>query len=212
MKFTLLLAALWRTARTAASRGAWSALWRHTGLGLALLGAASLAQAQGPAGAHQHGLVTLDIAIEPGRVTVLLDAPLQALLGHERAPRSAAERQAAAALLARLRAPEPLWRLDAALQCALTSSQIEAPTLQASAPGKADKTAPAAPAQATDHADLNASYEYRCSGPGQPKQLDVGPLLDAFKGIAQIEARIVEPKGQHKARLKRPARLLTWSR
>lgn len=204
MKLNLSMTVLWRCG--------WPALRRWPVIGLALLAAAALAQAQGPAGAHQHGLVTLDIAIEPGRVTLLLDAPLQALLGHERAPRTAAERQTAAALLARLNAPEPLWRLDAALLCALASSQIEAPTLQTSAPGKADKTAPAAPAHASDHADLNASYEYRCAGLGQPKQLDVGPLLDAFKGIVQIEARIVEPKGQHKARLKRPARLLTWSR
>ena len=57
-----------------------------------LLCGTALAPAQG--GGHVHGLVRLDIAIEPGRLTLQLDAPQQTLLGHQRAPRRAAERPA----------------------------------------------------------------------------------------------------------------------
>ncbi len=161
---------------------------------------ALLALAQGET--HVHGLVRLDIAIEPGRLTLQLDAPQQALLGHERAPRNAAERQAAAALLARLRGGQPLWQIDPALQCSLHGARVEASLLEAAAADRA----------AAEHAEVSASYEYRCSGPGALRQLDVGALLDAFKGIVRIDARIAGAAAQHKASVKRPARLLSWGR
>ncbi|MBI3368236.1 MAG: DUF2796 domain-containing protein [Burkholderiales bacterium] len=161
---------------------------------LALLLAAASAWPQ----AHQHGVVTLDIAIEPPRLTLLLDAPQDSLVGFEHTPRSAAEKQAAAAALARLRSA--LWRIDPPLGCALQTVRIEAPVLQGQAAGG-------------EHADVEASYELRCAnGMAAMRRIDLGPLLDAFARIQRIEARIVAPGGQFKAELKRPARELSWGR
>ena len=63
-----------------------------------------------------------------------------------------------------------------------------------------------------EHADVDLAIEHQCAGTAALRQLDLGPLLDAFKGIARLEARIVTPAGQFKATLKRPARVLAWGR
>ena len=168
-------------------------------------------------GAHVHGVVTLDIAIEPGRLTLRFEMPQQALIGHERAPRNAAERQAAAALLARLNGSAPLWHVDPALQCMVLRRRVEAPMLQAPAAHTAPAQVPSTPSTAApEHAEVNATYELGCAGLGSGaatlRRIDLGALLDGFKGIARVEARIAGPAGQHKTSLQRPARQLAWGR
>lgn len=175
-----------------------------------LLAVAVGAAAQGHA--HQHGVARLDLAIEPGRLTLMLDAPQELLVGHERSPRTAAERQAAAAMLARLRDGQRLWALPAALQCKLAELRLEAPLLELPAKpagGKPDTQ----PAGAGEHADVEAEWRFDCSGPlAGLRQLDLGTLLDALPRLRQLDAQIVDGRGQHQATLKRPARQLAWGR
>lgn len=153
--------------------------------------------------AHTHGVAALDIAVEPGRLTLRLELPQEALLGHERAPRSAAERQAAAAALARLRGTEPLWHIDPALGCTLQMAQVDAPLLDAGAATK----------HAGEHADVVAIHVLACTGDTtRLRRIDVGALLDAFARIASVRARIAGTGAQHRAGLRRPERTLTWGR
>lgn len=156
-------------------------------------------------GAHVHGLATLEVVQQAGALSVQLSAPQEALLGHERGPRTAAEKKAAAELLARLRSPSALWQIDPALQCRATRQQVQAGRLE-----PAPATGPAAAQD--DHADVDLAIDYQCTGAGSLRQLDVGPLLDAFKGIVRLEARVVTPAGQFKAALRRPSRVLAWGR
>ncbi|MCB1546297.1 MAG: DUF2796 domain-containing protein [Hyphomicrobiaceae bacterium] len=75
--------------------GVGSTLRGLAALGLALCGAAFAGKA------HQHGVARLDLAVDGGTVTIAVEMPLDALVGFERSPRTGAERQAAAAALAR---------------------------------------------------------------------------------------------------------------
>lgn len=163
---------------------------------LVLLGTGLLARAEG---AHVHGAVRLDVALDGPVLSVALEAPLDSLLGFERPPRNAAERQAADALLARLRSAKALVAADAAAQCVLQSATAESAVLK---PG----------ARAGDHADMDASFEFRCARPELVSRLDLGGLLDAFPRISRLEAQIVTPKGQFRQTLQRPARVLGWGR
>lgn len=173
----------------------------------ALATAADPAQATGKA--HEHGAVKLDVAIEGQKLSIEMDAPLDNLLGFERAPRNDAERQAAAAVLARLRAPQqgqPLFRPDAAAQCTLVKAEVRAPVLE-----PATKFAVAAKGQAKKgppdqevHADVEAQYEFSCAQPQLLGQLGLG-LFEAYKRIQRIDVQVAGPKGQTKATLKRPA-------
>lgn len=170
-----------------------------------LAGGAAMAQgAHGPS-AHVHGLATIEVVQQAQSVSVQLSVPQEAMLGHERIPRTAAEKKAAAELLARLRSAAPLVQIDASMQCRPVRREVQASRLE-----------PAAGSAATggqdEHADVDLAIEHQCAGTAALRQLDLGPLLDAFKGIARLEARIVTPAGQFKATLKRPARVLAWGR
>jgi hypothetical protein len=157
--------------------------------------------------AHEHGVLKLDVAIEGNKLTIAMEAPLDNLLGFERAPRTDAERKAAADVLARLRSPDkgaPLFVADAAAQCSLSKAEVSAPVLEPTA--KTDTKADTKTGSAnSEHADLDADYEFNCAQPGELRSLDVG-LFDAYKRIQRIEVQVAGPKGQTKVTLKRPAR------
>lgn len=164
---------------------------------LACITASALA---GPA--HVHGQATLEIAVEPRSLTLRLEIPQDNLLGHERTPRTAAEQQAAAAAIQRLRDGARLFVLPADRGCKLASVEIEAPRLQ---PG-------AAASGPGGHADVDASYRFDCARTEGLRSIDLGGLFDAFVRLQQIQAQVAAADGQHQARVKRPARVLAWGR
>ena len=165
---------------------------------IALVLAGSTASTWAAGKAHVHGVMKLDVTIEGNKLTIALEAPLDNLLGFERAPRTDSERKAAAEVLARLRNPnqgKALFSADAAAQCTLSKADVQAPVLE---PG-------AKPAPKDEHADLDASYEFSCAQPAELRSLDVG-LFDAYKRIQRIDVQVAGPKSQSKVTLKRPAR------
>lgn len=172
--------------------------WLLASLSLAL---PALAAEHGHAGqhAHQHGLMKLDVALEGQSLTVDLESPLDSLLGFERAPRTAAERQAATTVLNQLRQGQ-LLKPDAAAQCQLAEATVEAPVL----------TQPAG-AAAGEHADLDAHYRFTCQQPAQLRQLELG-LFDAFARLQRVEVQWAGPQGQSRQVLQRPNRRLLLKR
>ena len=174
-------------------------------LGALALALATLNTAQAGK-AHVHGVAKLDVAIEGNKLTVALESPLDSLLGFERAPRTDAERKAAADMLARLRSGGALFQADAAAQCVLSKAEVSAPVLEAVAKAAVPAvTTTSGKAPPNEHADLDASYEYTCAQPQQLRSLDLG-LFDAFPRMQRIEVQVAGPQGQSKATLKRPAR------
>ena len=169
-------------------------------LAAALLLAAAAISAFGQA--HVHGEALLEIVIEPGRLSLRLETPQHNLLGHERAPRNEAERQAAAALRQRLLAGSALFALPAERGCKLASAEMEAPALL-----------PSAGAQAVaGHADMVVSYLFDCQTTAGLQSLAVGELFDAFPGLQRIRAQVAASGSAHQASVKRPARRLAWGK
>jgi len=173
--------------------------FRPSAVYLALVLATSLAQAAPHA--HQHGVANLAIAVDGAQLSITLEAPLDGFLGFERPPRNDAERRAAADVLKRLRDGATMFRPDAAAQCELTGTQIKAPVLE---PG-------AKPASKDGHADIAASYEFKCAQAQHLRVLDIG-LAEAFKRIRRIDVQVAGAKGQRKLTLRSPARTvpLAW--
>ena len=145
---------------------------------------------------HEHGVARLNVAVDAGRVSIELDTPLDNLLGFERAPRSDAERAKAAALVARLRAADGLFRIDTAAGCTLAKVDLVSAPLEL---GTA-----AAGAVASDHSDLNGVFEFRCKNGARAGFVEVG-LFDAFPALKRIELQVITPRGQLKATLRKPA-------
>ncbi len=146
--------------------------------------------------AHQHGVAQLDVAVEPNGVTLILDTPLDNLLGFERAPRTDAERQRADAAVARLKAGDTLFRIDGNAGCTLAKVTLTSAALGLGAAGT--------PAPKGEHADLEGRYEFSCKTGARAGFVEVG-LFDAFPQMKRVELQLILPRGQMKATLTRPA-------
>jgi len=175
--------------------------WR--GFAAALLAACSLgtpllAQALG---AHQHGVVQLDIAVDANRITVQLSSPLDNLLGFEHAPRNDAERARVAAMLTALRGT--LFVIDPTGACRAGAVQLNSAALQLGQPDPAEQQA--------GHADLDASFEFECSSAARAGFVDT-TLLERFAGIQRIEVQLATARGQRKLTLARPSQRIVLPR
>ena len=157
-----------------------------------LLAGAGWANA-GPA--HEHGVARLQVGVEPGRVILWLDTPLDNLLGFEYAPRTDAERSAAATALKALRDTGALFSVDGAAGCQAGVASIKSAPLGLDA-APADKDSDA-------HGDLEGRYEFRCRSGTRAGFVEVR-LFDAFPRLQRIELQIATARGQMKATLKRP--------
>ncbi|MBL8346984.1 MAG: DUF2796 domain-containing protein [Rubrivivax sp.] len=164
--------------------------------------------------AHEHGLARLDIGVEAGRITLNLEVPLADLVGFERAPRTDAERAAVVAALARLQDTDRLVRIDGHAGCGAGKVSLTAPVWgvggtavppgpAASAPGAA-RAASAPGSGARDaHADLEATYEFRCTNAPRAGHVELG-LFEAFARLRRVEVQAVTSGGQMKLVLRRP--------
>lgn len=174
-------------------------------LATALLAACAflLAPAARAQAALVHGQVRLEVLVDGPTVLIRMQAPLDDLLGFDRAPRSDAERQAVDDLVARLRAADALFAIDRVANCKLGPVELRSAVL-----GLGPQ---AAAAEAGDgHADLDASFAFNCTNAVAAKYVDLG-LFGAFKSVRQIDARISAPQGQFQRSLKRPATRLAWN-
>jgi hypothetical protein len=160
------------------------------------------------AGPHVHGVAALDVAIDGSTLVVRVDMPLDSLVGFERAPRTAAERRAAAQALARMRDAGAWLQPDAAALCRPAVIDVRAPALETGA-----VTASSAVASGKDdgHADLEAEIRFDCDQPARLTTLRVG-LAEAFPRVRRIDVQVAGPQGQSKTVLRGAARTVRLTR
>jgi hypothetical protein len=155
--------------------------------------------AQAQARAHVHGQIKLDIVIDGPTVVIEMESPLDNFVGFEHAPKTEAEKKAAADAVAQLRAADQLFKIDPAANCKLGPVNLRSTALGL---GKAE-------AGPEGHADLDGSFAFNCTKATEAKFIELG-LFNAFKGLRQVDAQIVTPDGQSKRSLKRPNARLSW--
>jgi Protein of unknown function (DUF2796) len=158
-----------------------------------LLLASSLAHAAEHA--HSHGEAKLDLAVEPTRITIQLESPLNNLVGFERAPRTDKERQQVDAALAKLKAADLLFKIDPTAQCKLASVELASAALKLGKPDPEEEKA--------GHADIDGSFEFACADATKANYIELG--LFEFSRMQRLEVQVATAKGQFKRTLKRPA-------
>lgn len=155
--------------------------------------------------AHEHGALKLDVAVSAdNQVVIDMQAPLDNLLGFERAPRTDAERQQADAVVAALKAADTLFRIDPAAGCTLASTDLQSAVLKLGTP-------PAGQAADDGHADVDGSFTFTCNDAAKAAFIDV-KLFDRFRRLQRIDVQAATPQGQFKRTLKRPAGRLALTR
>ena len=145
--------------------------------------------------AHVHGVARLDVAVQGPTLSIQIEAPLDNLVGFEHRPRTAAQRQAAAAALRTMNDAAALFRPDAAAGCTLSRIEIDGQALEPLRPGLEEN----------EHADLDARYEFQCTAPDRLATLDVA-LFERFARMNRIDVQVAGVQGQSRQTLRRPAR------
>lgn len=156
--------------------------------------------------AHTHGLLQLDVAIDPQSVTFQFESPLDNFLGFEHAPRTDAERQKVAAMVASLTAADGLFLIDPAAGCRVSSVQLASSALGlGSKKGKEtsrhvvdkDKAAHAD----DEHGDLDATIVFSCAKADSARFIAV-KLFEKYPHLHTINAQVASSQGQFKRTLK----------
>ena len=151
--------------------------------------------------AHVHGLAKLELVVEARQLNLRLEAPLDNLVGFERAPRTPAERKRVDEAVATLRAADGVFTPDPAAGCTLRSVALHSAVL------KLGDASSAKPMEA-GHAELEAEVVFDCQDTARLGHVDTG-LFKAFPRMRQLDAEGVTPSGQFKRSLKRPATRLS---
>lgn len=134
--------------------------------------------------AHEHGVATLNVAVEGNRVSMDFDSPAVNIVGFEHAPRSEAERAAAAKAEVLLGDPSRLFGLPAEAACRLTDSKLSLPQWQ----------------DGHVHADYEASYAFSCGQPAALTQLVVKLLHELTPGT-KLRAQLITASMQTSSEL-----------
>ena len=160
-------------------------------------------------GAHAHGVATLQVVVDGSQLQVLLETPLNNLLGFEHAPRNETQRAAIRTMAGRLRQAATLFLPTAQARCRLTAVQLVSAVLGAELLGGPGPAASATSPGPTTHADLDATFTFACAVPTQLKGMELS-LMEAFPGLRKLGVSVVGPRGQSATTLVPGKRGLSW--
>jgi hypothetical protein len=142
--------------------------------------------------AHEHGKATLDVALDGGRLELRLTTPAINVLGFERAPRTDAERQAAADASALLARHRDLFAFPVAARCVANPPEVTAPEWTADGKGGKhdhdhdhdhDKGG-------HDHADYVARWVFDCAAPAALAHFDA-PLVGRLQPGTTVQVNVI---------------------
>lgn len=156
--------------------------------------------------AHTHGQAELRIAVDGNKLEIQLEAPLDSLVGFERAPRTDAERQAVRAAAAKLRGAG-LFVPTPAARCTPQPVKLASAALPPDLLGEKQSAPPGG--KPGDHADLEATYAFECANAAELKGLET-TLLRTFPGIRKVGVEIAGARGQSKAVLTPGKSSVAW--
>lgn len=203
-------------------------LLRTTCLSLVFVTAPGLA-----ADAHMHGVGTLDVAVDAGALLLRLEAPLDSLVGFERAPGNDAERAAVRRMAVKLGGARAQFTPTPAARCRPADVRLSSPVLEPDLLTAQPVDAPAADAHAAHdhgsehdhhhdhhnkphashaepaHAELVADYVFECANPDELNNLDVR-LFEHFDRLRRLDAQLVTQDRQAAATLTAEDRRLAW--
>jgi hypothetical protein len=151
-------------------------------------------------GAHVHGKVTVNIAIDGNKLAATLEAPAINVIGFERAPKDATEKKMAADAEAWLKSGRNTFGVPTAAGCKLVSAAVTAPDWSKHEDhdhdhGGKDKHAHD---EAHEHADYSAQMNYECANIAAIDAVELW-LLKRLPGTEEATVNIVTPTVQTSA-------------
>lgn len=146
-------------------------------------------------GAHEHGVASLNAALDGNLLELQLESPAMNLVGFEHAAKSDADKAKVASARKHLEQPQALFALPIEAKCALQESELESPLF-----GDAEH-AEHEHGDEHGHSDIDASYHFTCANAEALKTLELGSFFGTFPGTEKLEVQLIGPSGQQGAEL-----------
>ena len=172
-------------------------------LPLALAQASEHEDEHGSLGKHEHGVASLNLALDGNTLEIQLESPAMNIVGFEHAASSAADQARVAAAKAALEQPLQLFNLPAAADCSLTRSELDSPLFggAAHAHAKDEHEHEHEHEEGHEHSDVDADYSFNCNQPDALQQLDLSKLFEQFPATHKIAVQLIGRNGQQGAEL-----------
>ena len=164
---------------------------------LALIAALTFSLTAHAAGGHHHGTGSVEATIDGGQISITLELPLESAVGFERAPKTDKEKAALADAAKLLNDAQAVFIPTVSAKCTVESVRVSIPHMNGARAAK------------DGHADIDASYVFRCTEPSALKGVET-TLFKHFKRLYRLEARRVGPTGQGSMRLSAKQPTLSW--
>ena len=142
-------------------------------------------------GAHEHGVGSLDVALDGQTLELDLDGPAMNLVGFEHIATTDADKAKVAAAQAQLGNPLVLFSLPKAADGSVEAQDLQSPLFEA-APEEAAGVAKGE----HHHSDIEAHYAFTCSKPEALKTLDLSKFFKTFPGTHKIKVQLIGSSGQ----------------
>ena len=158
----------------------------------------------GSLGAHEHGVGTLNVALDGPTLELDLDGPSVNLVGFEHIATTDADKAKVASARAQLENPLVLFSLPKAAECVVEAQDLESPLFEA-APEEAAGTK-----TEHHHSDIEAHYAFTCAKPDALKALDLAQFFKTFPGTQKIKVQLIGGSGQQGSELTPKSPSLTF--
>lgn len=155
--------------------------------------------------AHEHGVATVNMALEDDTLFVELETPAMNIVGFEHPPRTAEQQQAIAAAIQTLETDPSMFVPNAAAQCTLLAADAQHSSDAAGTEDHADgdhdehadhdeheEHAEQDDNDAGGHAEFVGQYRFSCRQPAQLTSIRVG-LFTAFALTEEVEVSFLGP-------------------
>lgn len=153
----------------------------------------------GSLGKHEHGVASLNVALDGQTLEIQLESPAMNLVGFEHEANSDADKAKVAAARKQLEQPQVLFALPAEAKCSLKEAELESPLF-----GNA-KHEEHEHEHDEDHdhghSDIDASYDFTCANPAALKTLELSNFFSTFPATEKLEVQLIGPSGQQGAEL-----------
>ena len=145
--------------------------------------------------AHEHGVASLNVALDGQTLEIQLQSPAMNLVGFEHEAKSEADKAKVAAARQHLEQPQALFALPIEAKCALQDSELDSPLFGGHAHDEHEH------ADEHGHSDIDASYRFACANAEALQTLELGSFFGTFPGTEKMEVQLIGPSGQQGAEL-----------
>ncbi|MBB1520505.1 DUF2796 domain-containing protein [Aquipseudomonas guryensis] len=157
---------------------------------------------------HEHGVASLNVALDGSTLEIQLESPAMNLVGFEHAASSAADQAKVAAVRQQLEQPQALFALPIEAKCTLKQHELQGALFAAHADEhehehehEHDEHAAHEPGEEQGHSDISAHYQFDCATPAALQTLELGSFFGSFPGTEKLDVQLIGPSGQQGAQL-----------